>query len=96
MTRRTESQFLVEVISLLKTYGWRYYHTHDSRRSVAGFPDLICVRGRRLLALELKMADGHISEAQREWIIALAAVPGVEAFIVRYSDNYSQLVELLA
>jgi hypothetical protein len=49
--------------------GWLAYHTHDSRRSQPGFPDLVLVhdKQRRLIFAELKAELGSLSRAQRQW-----------------------------
>ncbi len=49
----TEEMWQRDVVLLLKTLGYRCYHTHDSRRSQPGFPDLVAVRDR-VIYLELK------------------------------------------
>lgn len=66
--------------------GWRCFHDRDSRRNNPGFPDLVCVKGGKLLALELKTEKGRIRPEQEAWIAELAQVPGVTARIVRPSD----------
>jgi hypothetical protein len=83
-------------IAALAARGWRTYHTHDSRRSAAGFPDLIAVRAGRILAIECKSATGKLTAAQREWMLELDAVPGVEAFVLRPErGDGERLTELL-
>ena len=70
------------VIELAKARGWMVYHTHDSRRSEPGFPDLVAVRRQarptgdlsRLLFVELKSAKGVVTEAQQAWVYALFGV----------------------
>ena len=64
------------------------YHTHDSRRSPSGFPDLVCVGPRGVLFRELKTQRGKVSAPQREWLDALAAA-GADADIWRPSDLLS-------
>jgi hypothetical protein len=50
----SEAAFQDEVLGLARFYRWRGYHTHDSRRSTAGFPDLVLVKAPRLIFAELK------------------------------------------
>jgi len=82
----TEKDFQQTVLDLAKLTGWKSYHTHDSRRSEAGFPDLVLARDGRLVAAELKTASGLVTESQRGWLEALALCPGVEVFVWRPSD----------
>jgi hypothetical protein len=46
-----------------------------------GFPDLILVKGPRLLAVELKRELLKPGEEQILWLDAFARVPGVEAYV---------------
>lgn len=67
----TEAQFQQQVIDLAKLHGYTLiYHTHDSRRSQPGFPDLVLVSERhgRALFRELKTGTGRLTEAQFNWI----------------------------
>ena len=57
--------------------GWLCYHTHDSRRSPSGFPDLVLVRPPRLIFAELKSQRGRVRPDQQAWIVALEAVAGI-------------------
>lgn len=68
----TEKQFQDHVIALASALGWLVYHTFDSRRSVAGFPDLVLVRGRTLFR-ELKTTSGVLTAQQRVWLDRLEA-----------------------
>lgn len=70
-TRRlTEKQFMGQVIALANMSGWLVYHTHNSRRSEPGFPDLILMKGQRLLAIELKVGQNKPTADQRKWLLA--------------------------
>lgn len=82
----TERQWQDRVVDLARWHGWRTYHTHDSRRSAAGFPDLVLVRGGRLLFVELKSSSGRVTPAQRVWLADLSACPGVEVHLWRPAD----------
>lgn len=92
----SERALQAEALRLLELLGWRCYHTFDSRRSAPGFPDLIAVRGDRMLALELKSERGRATGEQLEWLRALSAVPGVTAAIVRPGADLAELAALVA
>lgn len=70
----TEAGFQQAVVELATLRGWLCYHTHDSRRSNAGYPDLTLARHRRLVFAELKSETGRVAPAQRLWLDALLAV----------------------
>jgi hypothetical protein len=54
------------VIQLARLLGIEWYHTHDSRRSRKGFPDLVLC-GSRLLYRELKTQVGKLTAEQERW-----------------------------
>src|SRR5262252_9371532 len=87
-----EAGLLEHLRALARRYGWLCYHTHDSRKSDAGFPDLVLCRPPsvhgpgRLLFLECKTSTGKVTEAQARWLALLGRVPGVEARVVRPQD----------
>ena len=73
----TEAEFQAQVIALATLGGWAHYHTFDSRKSAAGFPDLVLVRRNQVLFIELKSERGRVSPEQRAWLDRLEqAVPG--------------------
>ena len=82
------------VVDAAKLNGWRVYHTFDSRRSEPGFPDLVMVRGGRLIAAELKSETGRPTRAQVDWLRDLEAVESVETYLWRPSD-WEQVCEKL-
>lgn len=93
----TEKQFQAQVEGLLKAYGWRYYHPPDNKPVTgntgrtyiqnvkAGFPDLVAVRGGRLLCIELKRETGKTTPEQETWLADLQAA-GAECHVWRPRD----------
>ena len=65
MAGLTEKQFQQQIIQLAHLHGWWCYHTHDSRRSQPGFPDLVLIRGRSILYRELKTDRGRLTIDQQ-------------------------------
>jgi hypothetical protein len=100
--RQTERQFQRAVVEYAQLRGWMVYHTFDSRRSNAGFPDLVLVRRGHLVVAELKSEKGRVSPDQLRWLDALGEVehatvahvaglggvvyPAVEVHVWRPSD----------
>ena len=71
---RFEASFQSEVIRCAVASGYLYYHTQNSRRSPAGFPDLVLVHRREardIIYAELKSGRGKLSAAQKLWLTAL-------------------------
>ena len=69
--RQTEKQFQAAVVQFAKLRKWKGYHTYDSRKSAAGFPDLCMVRGSRIVFAELKSEAGKKTAAQDVWLLSL-------------------------
>lgn len=70
MTERELQDAVTELATLL---GFDVYHTHDSRHSAAGFPDLVLMHERRQVVLfrELKTELGAVSPEQARWLDGL-------------------------
>lgn len=86
MARRApvrERDFQAQVLKLARLTGWLCYHTHDSRRSAAGFPDLVLVRPPQIVFAELKSESGKLRPEQEAWLKALAGSESVEAALWR-------------
>lgn len=66
--RRLEAIAEAIVIKLAKAHGWYRYHTHDARRSEAGFPDEMLLRPPRLVVAELKK-DGRIQPTAAQTLV---------------------------
>jgi hypothetical protein len=85
----TEKALLGALVDAARLSGWLTYHTHDSRRSARGFPDLILLRPPRLLVIEAKREGARPTLEQAAWLSAFAALAGgaeVETHIWRPSD----------
>ena len=85
--RMSEATFQAQVIKLAEALMWVCYHTHDSRRSAAGFPDLVLVRSKVIYA-ELKVESrsrGKVTIEQQAWIDALRNA-GQYVYVWRPSD----------
>lgn len=64
----TEAAFQTQLIALARALGWHCYHTHDSRRSTEGFPDLVLSKAQQLLVAELKVPPNAATAAQLDWL----------------------------
>ena len=83
--RMPERELLERVRSLARVLGLLVYHTHDSRRSEPGFPDLVIAGHGRVLYAELKTQRGRLTDAQRLWISQLQDA-GSEVHLWRPQD----------
>ena len=77
----TEREWPRQVYDLADLLNWRRYHTYRSTKSAAGWPDEALAR-ERLVFLELKTETGTPSQAQKEWLAALARC-GIETYLAR-------------
>lgn len=76
----------------MTVYGWKWYHGTDNRpvngriqNVVAGYPDLIALRGEEMIVAELKTETGKTSPAQDSWLEAFE-IAGVPAYVWRPRD----------
>jgi hypothetical protein len=88
----SERQLQDAVLSLCTWLRLLAYHTHDSRRSQPGYPDLTVVGRKGVLFRELKSATGRPTRAQKEWLESLAAA-GQDAAVWRPEDLASGRVK---
>ncbi len=94
-----EKDFQKTVIEYAKLRGWRVAHfrgawSRDGKRYMtpvqadgAGFPDLVLVRGKRVVYIELKSDKGVVSKEQEEWLHALQDA-NQEVFVWRPNSWY--------
>lgn len=89
----TEAALQARVLAQARVLGWMAYHTHDSRRSQPGFPDLVLVSERqgRVIYRELKTEKGRLSDPQRVWLRCLKTA-GQDAKVWRPMDLLTDVV----
>lgn len=87
-----EAAWQATVVDLARDRGWWAYHTHDSRRSAAGFPDLVLVRERVVFA-ELKRRGEKLRPSQ-VMVLGLLRSAGAEAY-AWWPDDEAAAVEVL-
>lgn len=82
----TEAEWQSTVRAGFTAAGWLVYHTFDSRKSAAGFPDLTLLSpAGRLVFAELKTDTGKVTAAQQLWLDRLTA-GGHAAYLWRPND----------
>lgn len=81
---RSEGEFQRWVERLAALRGWVSFHDRDSRRNIAGLPDLILIR-ERVVWMELKSSRGKLRPEQEAFIAALRAA-GQEVYVMFPSD----------
>ena len=86
----SEAELEIHVRHLIRDLGLLWYHTHDSRHSPSGFPDLVIV-GHGVIYRELKTARGKVTDAQAEWLHALVMAEQ-DACVWRPADLISGLI----
>lgn len=97
--KMTETEFRdQQIIPLAKLHGWKYYFTWKSYHSPKGFPDMVLVRGTRLIFAELKKNKGKVTPEQCGWLDALSQIQSVfhsiEVYVWRPSD-WDDIVKIL-
>lgn len=88
----TERELFESVRAHLDAFGWLWYHTYDSRRSGAGFPDIFAIRKGKALAIELKSQRGQLTDEQWRWFIAFD-VAGIDCHLWRPSHLSDGTIE---
>lgn len=81
---QAELDFQRKVTDLCDYLHLKWHHEVDSRKSKAGFPDLV-IAGNEVIFAELKTETGKISAAQSEWYNRLRNA-GATIYLWRPSD----------
>lgn len=106
--RISEEDFSQQVVDYARLKSWKVarWPTWRPTGTYPGVPDLVCAKEGRVVFLELKAARGELSEAQREWIVALLGHEwlysgsarekhGSYTVAVVYPEDWSLIEELL-
>lgn len=102
-TRISEKAFMQMIIEAAVLLGYLVYHTYDSRRCVAGFPDLVLVRpartdrAGRVIFAELKVGRNKTTQEQDSWLAALLSTQAftrIEAYTWR-PEQWDTIVAIL-
>lgn len=91
--RISEKEFQRAVTDLMRRHGWKYHHQTISRKSTAGWPDLVACR-ERIIFVELKTEIGTLEAEQANWRDRIVEAGG-EWYCFRPSD-WPKIVEVLA
>ena len=86
---RTEKNLTTNVVSFLRKHGWfvqRHGNWGVGNQHSAGFPDLIAVRGHRIVFMELKTHKGVVRKEQWEWLTRLYETGKAEVYVMRPVD----------
>jgi hypothetical protein len=104
---QSEAEFQVAVQELATAYGWRWIHIQPGASSNGywrtpvtgqlgkGFPDLLLVKGDRMVAAELKAQRGKLEPSQEFVLGVLGEVGFVEVYVWR-PDDWDEITEVLA
>jgi hypothetical protein len=82
--RMSERAYQWRIIALARQLGWFEYHTFDSRKSRAGFPDLVLIR-ERIVYAEVKAERGKTTPTQDDVLQRLRNAGG-EVYVWKPSD----------
>lgn len=103
VARQSEADFTAQVLELARIRGWRRAHFRPARTAKGwrtavqgdgvGFPDLVLIRGSRLVVAELKTNRGRVRPEQSEWLAAFVTA-GAETYLWRPSD-WPEIEEVL-
>ena len=90
----SEADFQATLVQLAKLSGWMVYHPYDSRRSEAGWPDLVLIKGKVIIFAELKVGKNKRSDAQVEWAQAILGVEDVY-YRLWYPEHQDEIEKIL-
>lgn len=89
----SEKQLQAAIVEAAEDLGWWTYHPYDSRRSNAGWPDLVIARPGQVIFAELKDHDGKVTPEQGR-VLELLESAGFEVHVWRPADYDDALARL--
>ena len=99
----SEKEFTSQVLAYAKLRGWRSAHFRSARTAKGwatpvqgdgkGFPDLVLVRGEKVIIAELKVGKNKATKEQAEWLTAFADA-NLECYVWR-PEQWAEIEEVL-
>ena len=99
----SEAEFQSQVTHLAETLGWDWMHVVTTGKGrhfpirgtiTAGWPDLVLIKGHRIIYAELKRQNQALDPMQRQ-VMEKIARTGAECYVWRPS-GFAELTELLS
>lgn len=90
--RMSEREFQSAVIAAAEDHGWWCYHVYNAKRSKAGWPDLVMLRDRLIVA-ELKVPPNVPTAAQLNCLERFRRA-GIPAYVWTPAD-LAEIVQVL-
>lgn len=83
------------LVDALKALGYEVSHTFPLRtesgwrtgNTAKGWPDLVCLRGPWIVAIEVKAEGGRLRPEQGPWLERFARIPGGRAWVLDPTDD---------
>ena len=93
---KEEERFQQRIIELARYKGFdSIYHTHDSRHSPAGFPDLLLLKDQRMIVAELKAGKNNLSAEQYFWLLAFTEITEDVYVWWDNDDDWNEILEVI-
>ena len=94
----TERQIQEMVRQTALKFGWLAYHSWTSLYSPSGYPDVVALRGERLVVAEIKGPRGKLSPEQWVWLDGWLNIPNAEVYLWQVNkmvDDREEIAHIL-
>ena len=91
----SEDELLEAVLDAGRSLGYLAYHTHDSRHSESGYPDVNLIGHGMSVWAELKKEGEKMTAAQERWAVAIGELPHPCWHFLVYPSNFEAFLERL-